>query len=63
MVAARFPDSIVTPLLPHLSEHGLPVDAPGLFVVWAYLEELGLFPQAAAMGLTGQDKEIGRAHV
>jgi len=34
-------------------DHALPFAAPGLPVLWAYLEELGIVPILASMGLTG----------
>ena len=36
-----------------------PIDAPGLFALWCYLEELGIFPVLQAMGLTGGGEEKG----
>jgi hypothetical protein len=42
-----------------LSRGGLPVDAPGLFVLWYYLEELQFLPILQAMGLTGETDRRG----
>lgn len=36
-----------------------PIDPPGLFALWCYLEELGIFPVLQAMGLTGGGEEKG----
>ena len=35
------------------------IDAPGLFALWCYLEELGIFPVLQSMGLTGSGEEKG----
>ena len=35
------------------------IDAPGLFALWCYLEELGIFPVLQSMGLTGGGEEKG----
>jgi len=35
------------------------IDAPGLFALWCYLEELGIFPLLQSMGLTGSGEEKG----
>jgi hypothetical protein len=35
------------------------LDAPGLFALWCYLEELGIFPVLQSMGLTGSGDEKG----
>lgn len=35
------------------------VSSPGLFTIWAYLEELEIFPFLDAMGLTGGDRGYG----
>jgi hypothetical protein len=36
-----------------------PIDAPGLFALWCYLEELGIFPVLQSLGLTGSTDERG----
>jgi hypothetical protein len=36
-----------------------PVDAPGLFTLWCYLDELGIFPLLQSLGLTGGGSEKG----
>ena len=35
-----------------LQKHSLNISSPGLFALWAYIEELGILPQLEAMGLT-----------
>ena len=35
------------------------IDAPGLFALWYYLEELNIFPVLQSMGLTGSGEEKG----
>jgi hypothetical protein len=45
--------------LRHLAEHGLSITAPGLLVLWAYLEELGVPSRLQAMGLDGSSSHRG----
>ena len=46
-----------------LKTWGLPVDAPGLFALWYYLEELQIVPILQTMGLTGDDERRGYAWI
>ncbi len=39
-----------------MGDHGLFVSAPGIFALWAYLEELGIFKVLSSMGLTKTGK-------
>jgi len=48
----RLVDGFYPSTLRGLAKFGMPTDAPGLFVIWAYLEKLGIFPTLHAMGLT-----------
>lgn len=48
----RLVDSFYLPTLQGLVEHGMPTDSPGLFILWGYLEKLGIFPVLSGMGLT-----------
>ena len=42
-----------------LRQSAAPIDAPGLFALWYYLEELGIFPILQSMGLTGDEERRG----
>lgn len=42
-----------------LTTSSAPIDAPGLFTLWCYLEELDIFPVLQSMGLTGGGEEKG----
>lgn len=42
-----------------MSEYGLYVSAPGIFALWAYLEELGIFTIISSMGLACNQKGKG----
>ncbi len=46
-------------LLKGMRRNGIYVDAPGLPVLWAYLEELGIFPILESMGLTRSETKKG----
>jgi hypothetical protein len=59
--APRMVDRQFVQLLAGLRHSGLYVDAPGLLVLWAYLEELGIYPQLATMGLTTSVHDKGYA--
>lgn len=48
----RFVDGFYPSQLQGMAKYGIPTDAPGLFVLWAYLEKLNIFPTLHAMGLT-----------
>ena len=48
----RLVDGFYPSILQGLAEFGMPTDAPGLFLIWAYLEKLNVFPVFHAMGLT-----------
>jgi hypothetical protein len=48
----RLVDRFYLPTLQGLAEHGMPTDSPGLFILWAYLEKLGIFPILSGMRLT-----------
>ena len=48
----RLVDSFYLPTLEGLAKHGMPTDAPGLFILWSYLEKLEIFPVLSKMGLT-----------
>lgn len=55
----RMADKNFLVLLSGLSGEGLAVDAPGLFTLWCYIEELGILPICESMGLTGQGQTRG----
>ena len=42
-----------------LQRHPFRTEAPGLFTLWAYIEELGLLPLLEAMGLSKPPKQSG----
>jgi hypothetical protein len=48
----RLVDSNFILLLEGIKKNGLYVDAPGLFIIWTYLEELKIFNILSEMGLT-----------
>ena len=48
----RYVDTNFILLLEGIKKNGLYVDAPGLFIIWSYLEELGIFNILSEMGLT-----------
>lgn len=48
----RLADQNYVYLLEGMRRYPLPIAAPGLLTLWAYIEELGLFPLLHAMGLT-----------
>ncbi len=48
----RLVDGFYPSKLRGMAEFGMPTDAPGLFIIWAYLEKLAIFPVLHAMGLT-----------
>ena len=62
-VPEQYPDRLVDInmlyYLQGMEENYLNVSAPGLFTVWAYLEELEIFPFLDAMGLTGGYRGYG----
>jgi len=47
----RLAEELFARVLGGAADHPLPVAAPGLFVLWGYIEALGLQPLLAAMGL------------
>lgn len=51
----RLAEELFARLLTAAADHPLPFAAPGLPVLWAYLEELGIVPLLAAMGLTAPE--------
>jgi hypothetical protein len=55
----RMADSNFLVQLNGLCGEGLAVDAPGLFTLWCYLEELGILSICESMGLTGQSQTKG----
>lgn len=42
-----------------MTKYGMATDAPGLFALWAYIEELGIFPALANMELTVPENAKG----
>ena len=48
----KFVDSNFMILLKNMKENCLPVDAPGIFMLWFYLEKLGILNVLETMGLT-----------
>ncbi len=57
--ARRLVDKNYIQLLDGMERHGLHTDAPGLFILWAYVERLGLFELAHEMGLTRPREKKG----
>ena len=49
---SRYVDRNFLILLKKMSKTGVYVDAPGILVLWAYLEELGIYQKVKNMGLT-----------
>jgi hypothetical protein len=56
MKAKRLVDANMIDVLSGMSKYGMYVSAPGLFTIWAYLEELAIFPILESMGLTGSER-------
>jgi len=55
----RMADTNFFHVLAGLAKKAMPVSAPGIFTLWAYLEELAMFPVLDSMGLTGKDRGYG----
>ena len=55
----RYVDANFVLLLEGIKKNGLYVDAPGLFIIWHYLEELGIFSILSEMGLTYSENGKG----
>ena len=51
----RLAEEMFVHVLAAAADHALPFAAPGLPVLWAYLEELGIVPLLAAMGLASPE--------
>lgn len=46
-------------LLKSMRKSGIHVDAPGIFILWAYLEQLGIYPVLNSMGLASNNNGKG----
>lgn len=57
--ATRLMDANMLKILAGMEKDGMYVSAPGIFVLWAYLEELGIFPILESMELTGGERVYG----
>ena len=55
-VPIRMVDANILHVLAGMDENGMYVSAPGIFTLWAYLEELEILPVLDSMGLTGGDR-------
>ena len=55
----RYVDEYYFATLKGLKEYGMPTDSPGLFLIWAYIEKLGVFPILEQMGLTLSKQKKG----
>lgn len=58
----RFVDEFYLPTLEGMSSHGMPTDSPGLFILWAYLEKLGIFPVLSQMGLAALPEHSSKGY-
>lgn len=59
MPPQRYVDNNFVLLLEGIRKGGMYVDAPGIFVIWVYLEELGIYPVLDRMGLTYSENGKG----
>ncbi|MCP4150997.1 MAG: hypothetical protein GY757_24855, partial [bacterium] len=55
-VPVRMADTNILHVLAGMDVNGIYVSAPGIFTLWAYLEELAIFPVLDSMGLAGGDR-------
>jgi len=55
-VPIRMVDTNILYVISGMDMNEMYVSAPGIFVLWAYLEELEIFPVLASMGLAGGDR-------
>ena len=55
----RFVDECYLATLSGMKDYGLPTDSPGLFLIWAYIEKLGIFPVLDKLGLTRPENDKG----
>ena len=55
----RYVDERYLYLLSGMAKYGMPTDSPGLFIIWFYIEKLGLFPVLEKMGLTLPENNKG----
>ena len=55
----RYVDLNFVELLKSMRKSGIHVDAPGIFILWAYLEELGIYPVLNSMGLASNNNGKG----
>lgn len=58
-VPDRMVDTNMRHILDGMDKHEMYVSAPGIFTLWAYLEELDIFPLLDSMGLTGGIRGYG----
>jgi len=57
--APRYVDLNFVELLKSMRKSGIHVDAPGIFILWAYLEQLGIYPVLNSMGLASNNNGKG----
>jgi len=55
----RYVDNNFIKLLKGIRKNGIYVDGPGIFILWAYIEELGIYPALDSMGLTRSNNGKG----
>jgi len=55
-VPVRMVDTNILSVLAGMDMNEIYVSAPGIFALWVYLEELGIFPVLDSMGLAGGDR-------
>ena len=55
----RYVDQAYLGSLRGMNKYGMPTDSPGLFLLWTYIEKLGVFPVLEHMGLTVPENKKG----
>ena len=55
----RYVDSNFVELMKSIRKSSIYVDGPGIFILWAYLEELAIYPVSNSMGLASNDSGKG----
>lgn len=55
----RYVDSYYLNTLRGIKEYGIPTDSPGLFLIWTYIERLGIFPVLESMNLNNPETVKG----
>jgi len=55
----RYVDENFVDLIKRIGSQGIHVDGPGIFILWAYLEELGILKKLSSMGLSRSQNDKG----